>query len=264
MLRRIEAPPRTLGRRATAESAKARDLVRASAPKKPVLIVNPKSGGGKAEQFDLVGACRAGGIEPVVFEQGEDLTSLARQVVSDGADVIGVAGGDGSQALVAAVAAEHDVSYVCVPAGTRNHFALDIGIDRNDVLGALVAFYEGSERRIDLGRVNGRVFVNNASMGDFASTMQSAVLDRPVVDQTNLQGHWDFTLKWTPDAGEGMMRGPGGPGGGPPPEGAPPPPDTLGPSIFTALQEQLGLKLEPTKAPAEVLVIDHVEKPSEN
>ena len=84
-----------------------------------------------------------------------------------------MAGGDGSQALVASIAAEHDVPYVCVPAGTRNHFAFDIGIDRADVVGALEAFFDGSERRIDLARVNGRVFVNNVSMGLYGKVVQS-------------------------------------------------------------------------------------------
>ena len=98
----------------------------------------------------------------------------------------------------------------------------------------------------------------------FLASVLSQQLGRQVLDKTGLKGNYDLTLKWTPEQGEGMMPGgPGGPGGGPPPEGAPPP-DAPGPTIFTALQEQLGLKLEPTKAPAEVLVIDHVEKPSEN
>jgi uncharacterized protein (TIGR03435 family) len=96
----------------------------------------------------------------------------------------------------------------------------------------------------------------------FLATVLSQFLGRTVLDQTGLKGNYDFTLKWTPEPGEGMMLGGPG-GGGTPPEGAPPP-DTSGPSIFTAVQEQLGLKLEPTKAPAEVLVVDHVERPSEN
>ena len=91
-----------------------------------------------------------------------------------GADALGMAGGDGSQAAVAAVAAEHDLPYVCVPAGTRNHFALDLGIDRNDVVGALDAFSDGHERRIDLGRVNGRAFVNNVAMGVYGAVVQSS------------------------------------------------------------------------------------------
>ena len=99
----------------------------------------------------------------------------------------------------------------------------------------------------------------------FLASMLSRQLGRAVLDQTGLKGNYDFTLKWTPEQGQGMMMGgpAGGPGGGPPPDGAPAP-DASGPSIFTALQEQLGLRLEATKAPAEVLVIDHVEKPSEN
>src|SRR5262249_48589229 len=93
--------------------------------------------------------------------------------VARGAQVIGMAGGDGSQALVASVAARHDVPLVCIPAGTRNHFALDLGLDRDDVLGALDGFGDALERRIDLARVNDRVFVNNASLGVYAKVVQS-------------------------------------------------------------------------------------------
>ena len=142
-------------------------------PDKPVLIVNPTSGGGTASRYDLVGQCRARGIEPVVFERGDDLSALAAAAIEGGADVIGMAGGDGSQGAVAAVAAEHDVPYVCVPAGTRNHFAIDIGVARDDVVGALDAFVDGAERRIDLARVNGRIFVNIASMGLYGAIVQS-------------------------------------------------------------------------------------------
>ena len=84
-----------------------------------------------------------------------------------------MAGGDGSQALVASVAMAADVPLVCVPAGTRNHFALDLGMDRNDVLAALDAFGAAVERRIDLGTVNGRVFVNNVSLGVYAKIVRS-------------------------------------------------------------------------------------------
>ena len=141
---------------------------------RPVLIVNPRSGGGKAAHFDLVAQCRARGIEPILFQPGDDLATLATTAVRDGADALGMAGGDGSQGAVAAVAAAHGLPYVCVPAGTRNHFALDLGIDRNDVVGALDAFIDGRERRIDLGRVNGRVFVNNAAMGVYGAVVQSS------------------------------------------------------------------------------------------
>lgn len=79
---------------------------------------------------------------------------------------------NGSQAIVAAVAAEHDLPYACIPAGTRNHFALDLGVDRDDVVGALDAFVAGGERRVDLAEVNGRVFVNNVSLGLYAEAVQ--------------------------------------------------------------------------------------------
>ena len=152
----------------------ARRLPAATAARHPVLIMNLKSGGGKAERFRLAEECRSRGIEPVVLGHGDDLAQLAEDAVARGADVIGMAGGDGSQALVAAVAAQSDVPYVCVPAGTRNHFALDLGLDRDDVVGALDAFAGGTERRIDLASVNGRTFVNNASLGLYASITESS------------------------------------------------------------------------------------------
>jgi diacylglycerol kinase family enzyme len=139
----------------------------------PVLIMNLKSGGGKAERFRLEDKCRARGIEPIVLQMGDDLRQLAEDAIARGADVIGMAGGDGSQALVATVAAEHDIPHVVIPAGTRNHFALDLGLDRDNVVGALDAFADGVERRIDLAEVNGRVFVNNASLGLYAKIVQS-------------------------------------------------------------------------------------------
>jgi diacylglycerol kinase family enzyme len=142
-------------------------------PDHPVLIMNPRSGGGKAERFGLQRECRERGIEPVLLQPGDDLRELAEAAAARGADVIGMAGGDGSQAVVADVAAGRGISYVCVPAGTRNHFALDLGLDRNDVTGALDAFASAAEYRIDLARVNGRVFVNNASLGLYAKVVGS-------------------------------------------------------------------------------------------
>jgi diacylglycerol kinase family enzyme len=153
--------------------ARSAHLVRAARPTHPVLIMNPKSGGGKAERFRLAQECRQRGIEAVVLRPGDDLLQLAEDAVARGADLIGMAGGDGSQALVASVAARHDIPHVCVPAGTRNHFALDLGLNRNDVVGALDAFADGVERRIDLATVNGRTFVNNASLGLYAEVVQS-------------------------------------------------------------------------------------------
>ncbi len=137
------------------------------------LILNLKSGGGKAERFDLAGRARELGVEPIVLRPGDDLLELAEDAIARGAEVVGMAGGDGSQALVATVAARRDVAHVCIPAGTRNHFALDLGLDRDDVVGALDAFTDGVERRIDLATVNERVFVNNASLGVYAKVVQS-------------------------------------------------------------------------------------------
>jgi diacylglycerol kinase family enzyme len=139
----------------------------------PVLLMNPKSGGGKVERFELVSEARRRGIEPVVLAPGDDLLELAERAVAEGADVIGMAGGDGSQALVATVATRHGIGFVCVPAGTRNHLAMDLGLDRGDVVAALDAFGEAVERRIDLGLVGGRVFVNNATVGLYAKIVQS-------------------------------------------------------------------------------------------
>ena len=139
-----------------------------------VLIMNLKSGGGKAERFDLETEARRVGVEPVVLRAGDDLRRLAQDAIDGGADVIGMAGGDGSQALVASVAMAAGVAMVCVPAGTRNHFALDLGLDRGDVVGALDAYGAAVERRIDLASVSDRVFVNNVSLGVYAKVVQSA------------------------------------------------------------------------------------------
>ena len=149
-----------------------------------VLIMNLKSGGGKAERFHLADECRKRGIEPVVLQPGDDLLVLAREAMDRGADVIGMAGGDGSQALVASIAAERGVPMVVIPAGTRNHLALDLGIDRDDVVGALDAFGAAVERPMDLGEVNGHVFVNNVSLGLYAAIVQSPEYRDAKVDTT--------------------------------------------------------------------------------
>jgi diacylglycerol kinase family enzyme len=165
-----------LGARAAGAAGTAADKARLTAttrPRRPVLVLNLKSGGGKAERFRLGEECVRRGIEPIVLRPGDDLQRLADDAVSRGADVIGMAGGDGSQALVATVASRRGIPHVCVPAGTRNHFALDLGLDARDVVGALDAFTDGVERRIDLASVNGRVFVNNASLGLYAKVIQS-------------------------------------------------------------------------------------------
>ena len=141
-------------------------------PGHPVLFFNPKSGGGKANRFKLADEARARGIEPIELTPGTDLERLVRDAVARGADGLAMAGGDGSQAVVASIAAELDLPYACIPAGTRNHFALDLGVDRDDVVGALDSFVDGGERRVDLAEVNGRVFVNNVSLGLYAEAVQ--------------------------------------------------------------------------------------------
>jgi diacylglycerol kinase family enzyme len=147
-------------------------LAPAPDPHRPVLFYNPKSGGGKAERFHLAEEARKRGIEPIELKLGTDLEQLVRGAVADGADALAMAGGDGSQAVVAKVAAEQGLPYACIPAGTRNHFALDLGVDRDDVVGALDAFLGGRRRRVDLAEVNGRVFVNNVSLGLYAEAVQ--------------------------------------------------------------------------------------------
>jgi diacylglycerol kinase family enzyme len=141
-------------------------------PESAVLFLNPRSGGGKAERFALADEARARGIEPIELRPDSDLRDLVREAVDGGADALAMAGGDGSQAIVAALAAEVGLPYACIPAGTRNHFALDLGVDRDDVVGALDAFVDGGERRVDLAEVNGMVFVNNVSLGLYAEAVQ--------------------------------------------------------------------------------------------
>jgi diacylglycerol kinase family enzyme len=134
-----------------------------------VLLVNPRSGDGKAEEFDLVGLAHELGVHTVVLDEDADLVALAREAAEDGAEILGMAGGDGSQGCVLSVAADHGIPFVCVPSGTRNHLALDLGLDRRDPRQALRAFTEGEVRQIDHATVNGRVFVNNVALGLYAA-----------------------------------------------------------------------------------------------
>ena len=143
-------------------------------PQHPVLFFNPRSGGGKAARFRLAEEARRRGIEPVELGPGKSLTELVDDALAGGADALAMAGGDGSQAVVAAAAARAGIPYACIPAGTRNHFALDLGADRDDVVGALDAFVHGGERLVDLAEVGDRVFVNNVSLGLYADAVQHA------------------------------------------------------------------------------------------
>ncbi len=144
----------------------------AARPRRPFLIMNPRSGGGKVARFGLKDKAEAMGAEVALLEGPGtvDVAALARQAAADGADLLGVAGGDGTQALVAEIAAEHDLPFLVISAGTRNHFALDLGLDRDDPATCLEALTHGEELHIDLGTIGGRTFVNNASFGAYAKS----------------------------------------------------------------------------------------------
>ena len=161
-------------------------------PSRPFLIMNPRSGGGKVVRFGLREKAESLGAEVAVLAGPGtvDVAQLARDAVARGADLLGVAGGDGTQALVAAVAAEHDVPLLVISAGTRNHFALDLGLDREDPSTCLEALRDGVEVRVDLGDVNGRPFVNNVSFGAYA-----AIVERPEYREEKLK----TTLDLLPD-----------------------------------------------------------------
>ncbi|MEW1828256.1 diacylglycerol kinase family protein [Streptomyces sp. NPDC088196] len=144
-------------------------------PRRAVLIMNPRSGGGKVVQYGLVERAEALGARVILLDldTDPDPVALARQAVAEGADLLGVAGGDGTQALVAGVAAEHGLPFMVVTAGTRNHFAMDLGLDRDDPVSSLDALSDGVELRVDLGDIAGRPFVNTASFGTYAHIVQS-------------------------------------------------------------------------------------------
>jgi diacylglycerol kinase family enzyme len=128
------------------------------------LIVNPRAGQGETAE-EVVRGAEARGVRVHVLGKGDDPAGLARQAE---ADALGIAGGDGSLAPVAEVALERGLPLVCVPLGTRNHFARDLGLDRDEPVAALDAFVDREERRIDVGRANGRLFLNNVSLGLYA------------------------------------------------------------------------------------------------
>ena len=168
---------------ACGREALARDRVPATMPEHVVppplrafIVMNPRSGGGKVERFNLKARAEELGATVVLLEGPGtvDVEALARDAVAAGADLLGVAGGDGTQALVAGVAAEHGLPFLVISAGTRNHFALDLGLDREDPATCLAALTDDAvELHVDLGLVAGRTFVNNASFGAYAEVVQS-------------------------------------------------------------------------------------------
>jgi diacylglycerol kinase family enzyme len=183
-------------------------------PQHAFLIMNPRSGGGKVAKFGLEQKAEAKGAEVALLEgPGDvDVAALARKAIATGADLLGVAGGDGTQALVAGIAAEHDLPFLVISAGTRNHFAMDLGLDRDNPAACLDALTDGVEQRIDLGVIGGRTFVNNASFGAYAEVVTSSAY-RDDKRGTTLQmlpdiltGHRGATL--TARAGQTMITGP--------------------------------------------------------
>src|SRR5436853_79296 len=128
----------------------------------PYLLINPRSGDDDPSPEEVAAEAEKLGVEVHLLEKGEDPAELAR---ASGAPTLGIAGGDGS---LAAVAVETDATFVCVPFGTRNHFARDVGLHRDDPLAALRAFAGGIERRVDVGRAGDRLFLNNVSFGVYA------------------------------------------------------------------------------------------------
>src|SRR5580704_1104730 len=141
----------------------------------PFLIMNPRSGDGKVAKFDLKRKAEDLGADVFLIDGPGpvDVEAVAELAVADGADLLGVAGGDGTQALVAGVAAEHGLPFVVITAGTRNHFALDLGLDRADPAACLAALTDGVDLQVDLGTIDGRTFVNNASFGAYAEIVQT-------------------------------------------------------------------------------------------
>jgi diacylglycerol kinase family enzyme len=139
-----------------------------------VLFVNPRSGDGAAARARVAERARDLGVETIILAPGDNLVKLVRAAAENGADALGMAGGDGSLAIVAESAAAHGLPFICIPAGTRNHFALDLGVDRHDVSGALDAFTDGLERQVDVAEVNGRLFLNNASLGIYGEAVARA------------------------------------------------------------------------------------------
>ena len=178
-------------------------------PQHAVLLCNPWSGGGKVERFGLAPLAASLGVDTVMLDHGLDLGELARGAIADGADCLGMAGGDGSQALVASIATEHDLPFVCVSAGTRNHFALDLGLDRDDPRKSVDAFRDAVERRVDYATANGRFFVNNVSLGVYATIVQEEGYREAKSDTTKqllpeLLGNAEkpFDLQFTTSEGE--------------------------------------------------------------
>jgi diacylglycerol kinase family enzyme len=139
----------------------------------PYLIVNPKSGDGRAIRAHIPELAERMGVHVMVMQQEDTVESLARKAAESGADVLGISGGDGSIGAVAKVAMEYGLPIVVLPGGTKCHFARDIGLDPKRIADSLAGFH-GVRRTVDAGSINGRMFLNNASFGLYAD-----IVDHP-------------------------------------------------------------------------------------
>ena len=196
------------GRRAGARAAGPAGLAAAAAERGACWSTRTAEEGSPSGSVSS-GSAGARGIDPVVLGPGDDVVALAEAAVAGGVDVLGMAGGDGSLALVAGVAARHGIAMVVVPAGTRNHLAMDLGLDRRDVVGALDAFGPAVERSVDLGDVDGRPFVNNVSLGLYAQVIRSPAYRAAKIETTLTMlpgllgpGSRPFDLRFAGPAGE--------------------------------------------------------------
>ncbi len=138
----------------------------------PTLLVNPASGPEDNEPELLIEAARSVDVRVVELSDGDDLAAVVAKVAPT-ASMLGMAGGDGSLGVVANVCIACDIPFVCIPFGTRNHFALDLGLDRSDPVAALAAFASGQERWVDVGWVGDRVFLNNLTFGVYAEAVHT-------------------------------------------------------------------------------------------
>lgn len=151
----------------------------------PVLIINPKSGNGRAVKAHVDTVAANMGVEVFFTKKDEKVEVTANRAIQEGADVLGISGGDGSIGAVAKVALKHDLPIVVLPGGTKCHFARDIGLDPKKIIDSLAAF-SGVERRVDAAEINDRIFLNNVSLGLYAD-----IVDHPDYRNHKLRVSWD-------------------------------------------------------------------------
>jgi diacylglycerol kinase family enzyme len=167
---------------------------------RPFLIVNPKSGDGRAIKAHIPELASQLGVEVLELNPGGSLVGLVQQAIDGGATVLGISGGDGSIGLVAGAAMEHDLPLVVLPGGTRCHFARDIGLDPEQIVDSLRCF-GGREVLVDAAEINGRVFVNNASFGLYAD-----IVDQPGYRERKLQSSMEVLSRLSDEGGSYPLK----------------------------------------------------------